>query len=160
VLGLWIERSEGATFWLGVLNDLKNRGLDDVFIFCVDGLKGFPEAIEAVFPQSQVQLCIVHLIRNSLNYVPWKDRKAVAADLKNIYNAANEQIAEQALVTFEQTWHDLYPTVAQLWRRRRAFSRAYHAVIDATAMTRCYLLLKASLAAYEGVKKFVYLIYW
>ena len=104
VLGLWIERSEGATFWLGVLNDLKNRGLEDVFIFCVDGLKGFPEAIEAVYPQSQVQLCIVHLIRNSLNYVPWKvrgsksaitdglrifriyclERKAVATDLKAI----------------------------------------------------------------------------
>ena len=104
VLGLWIERSEGATFWFGVLNDLKNRGLEDVFIFCVDGLKGFPEAIEAVYPQSQVQLCIVHLIRNSLNYVPWKvrgsksaitdglrifriyclERKAVATDLKAI----------------------------------------------------------------------------
>ena len=117
VLGLWIERSEGATFWLGVLNDLKNRGLEDVFIFCVDGLKGFPEAIEAVYPQSQVQLCIVHLIRNSLNYVPWKDRKAVAVDLKAIYNAPNEQAAEQALATFEQTWNHLYPSVAQVWRR-------------------------------------------
>jgi putative transposase len=117
VLGLWIERSEGATFWLGVLNDLQNRGLEDVFIFCVDGLKGFPEAIEAVYPQSQVQLCIVHLIRNSLNYVPWKDRKELAADLKAIYNAPNEQAAEQALVTFEQTWNPLYPSVAQVWRR-------------------------------------------
>jgi putative transposase len=117
VLGLWIERSEGATFWLGVLNDLKNRGLEDVFIFCVDGLKGFPEAIEAVYPQSQVQLCIVHLLRNSLNYVPWKDRKELAADLKAIYNAPNEQAAEQALTIFEQTWNPLYPSVAQVWRR-------------------------------------------
>ena len=117
VLGLWIEHNEGATFWLGVLNDLKNRGLEDVFIFCVDGLKGFPEAIEAVFPHAQVQLCIVHLIRNSLNYVPWKDKKAVANDLKAIYNAANEQSAEQALSTFETTWNTQYPSVAQVWRR-------------------------------------------
>jgi transposase-like protein len=117
VRGLWVERSEGATFWLGILNDLKNRGVEDVFIFWVDGLKGFPEAIEAVYPQSQVQLCIVHLIGNSLNYVPWKDRKAVAADLKAIYNAANELAAEEALVTFEQTWNHLYPSVAQVWRR-------------------------------------------
>jgi putative transposase len=117
VLGLWTQRSEGATFWLGVLNDLKNRGLEDVFIFCVDGLKGFPEAIETVYPQSHVQLCSVHLLRNSLNYVPWKDRKAVAADLKAIYNAPNEQAAEQALVAFEQTWNDLYPSVSQVWHR-------------------------------------------
>jgi putative transposase len=91
VLGLWIEHHEGATFWLGVLNDLKNRGVDDVFIFCVDGLKGFPEAIEAVYPQSQVQLCIVHLLRNSLNYVPWKDKKAVANALKAIYKPPTDK---------------------------------------------------------------------
>jgi putative transposase len=118
VLGLWTQHNEGATFWLGVLNDLKNRGVEDVFIFCVDGLKGFPEAIEAVFPHAQVQLCIVHLIRNSLNYVPWKDKKAVAHDLKAIYNAANEQAAEQALSTFETTWNGKYPSVAQVWRRQ------------------------------------------
>lgn len=117
VLGLWIERNEGASFWLGVLNDLKNRGLEDVLIFCVDGLKGFPEAIEQVYPESQVQLCVVHLIRNSLNYVPWKDKKDLAADLRTIYNAANEQAAEQALEAFEQKWSDLYPSVAQVWRR-------------------------------------------
>jgi Transposase, Mutator family len=137
VFGLWIAHNKGATFWLGVLNDLKDRGMEDVFVFCVDGLKGFPEAIEAVYPQSQVQLCIVQLFRNSLNYVPWKvrggksastnqlpihriyhlERKAVAADLKAIYNAPNEYSAEQALVAFEQTWNDLYPSVSHVWRR-------------------------------------------
>jgi transposase-like protein len=91
VLGLWIEHNEGAKFWLGVLTELKNRGLEDVFIFCVDGLKGFPQAIEAVYPKSQVQLCVVHLLRYCLNFVPWKERKAVAADLKAIYNAPTEE---------------------------------------------------------------------
>jgi transposase-like protein len=148
VLGLWIERNEGATFWLGVLHDLKNRGLEDVLIFCVDGLKGFPEAIEQLYPQSQVQLCVVHLIRNSLNYVPWKDKKALAADLKTIYNAPSEQAAEQALEDFENKWNQLYPSVAQVWRRQKAFSRAYHAVILVTLIHRCYLWLKTFLATH------------
>ena len=98
VLGLWVgrEAKEGAKFWLAVLTELRQRGLEDVFIFCVDGLKGFPEAIEQVYPQSQIQLCIVHLIRNSLNFVPWKEKKAVAKDLKAIYTAASESAAQGA----------------------------------------------------------------
>lgn len=119
VLGMWVgkEQKEGAKFWLSVLNELKQRGLDDVFIFCVDGLKGFPDAIEQVYPHSQVQLCIVHLIRNSLTFVPWGKRKAVAHDLKAVYTAANEQGAEEALAAFEKTYQDSYRTIAQLWRR-------------------------------------------
>lgn len=119
ILGLWIgkEAKEGAPFWLSVLTELQQRGLDDVFIFCVDGLKGFPEAIEQVYPASQVQLCIVHLLRNSLNFVPWKDKKAVAKDLKLIYTAPSENAAQEALETFEQRYQDSYPTIAQIWRR-------------------------------------------
>lgn len=119
VLGMWVgkEQKEGAKFWLSVLNELKQRGLDDVFIFCVDGLKGFPDAIEQVYPHSQVQLCIVHLIRNSLTFVPWGKRKAVAHDLKSIYTAASEEKAGEALAMFEKTYQETYPTIAQLWRR-------------------------------------------
>jgi len=120
VLGLWVgeEAHEGSRFWLSVLTELKHRGLEDVFIFCVDGLKGFPEAIEQVYPQSQVQLCIVHLIRNSMNFVPWDQRKEVAKNLKLIYTAASEKQAEDALDTFEKKYEQTYPTVAQLWRRK------------------------------------------
>lgn len=119
VLGLWVgrEAKEGATFWLSVLTELQQRGLEDVFIFCVDGLKGFPEAIEQVYPQSQIQLCIVHLIRHSMNFVPWKNRKEVANDLKAIYTAASETKAAEALNNFEAKYQQSYPTVAQLWRR-------------------------------------------
>ncbi len=117
VLGLWTSANEGAKFWMQALTDLKNRGLRDVFIACVDGLKGFPQAIEAVFPQAQVQLCIVHLTRASLNYVGWKERKAVAADLKTIYRAATVELAERALDDFAARWDDRYPTIAALWRR-------------------------------------------
>jgi putative transposase len=119
VLGLWIgrEAKEGAKFWLAVLTELQQRGLEDVFIFCVDGLKGFPEAIEQVYPQSQIQLCIVHLIRNSMTFVPWTRRKGVAKDLKAIYTAPSEQKAEEALAGFEEKYQGSYPTIAQLWRR-------------------------------------------
>lgn len=118
VLGMWVgkDQKEGAKFWLSVLSELKQRGLDDVFIFCVDGLKGFPDAIEQVYPHAQVQLCIVHLIRNSLTFVPWGKRKAVAQGLRTIYTAANEEQARDALEVFEQTHRDSYPTIAQLWR--------------------------------------------
>ena len=119
VLGLWIEQTEGAKFWLKVFNDLKQRGVADVLIAVVDGLRGFPEAIEAVFPQAQIQTCIVHLIRTSLNYVGWKDRKALAADLKSVYQAANADAAETALTKFEQsTWGQKYPPIAAAWRRQ------------------------------------------
>jgi len=104
VLGLWTAGHEGAKFWLQVLTELSNRGVKDVFIACVDGLKGFPEAIETVFPQAQVQLCIVHLVRASLNYVPWKLRKQAAADLQLIYRAATVAEAEQHLAELESKW--------------------------------------------------------
>jgi putative transposase len=115
LLGIWITQNEGSKFWLSVMTDLQNRGVKDIFIACCDGLTGFPAAIEAVFPQTQVQLCIVHMVRNSLNYVSYKDRKAVAADLKTIYTADTEAAAEQALILFAQTWDKQYPTISKSW---------------------------------------------
>jgi transposase-like protein len=115
LLGLWLSESEGAKFWLSVFTELKNRGVEDCFIACVDGLKGLPEAIEAVFPQTQVQLCIVHKVRNSLKYVPWKERKAVAADLRAIYAAATLPEAEHALERFAERWDTTYPTISPSW---------------------------------------------
>ena len=104
VLGIWLEQSEGAKFWLKVMAELKTRGIKDIFIACVDGLKGFPEAIEATFPKTEVQLCVVHMIRNSLRFVSWKERKAVAADLKAVYRAASEQQAQANLEDFGRKW--------------------------------------------------------
>jgi putative transposase len=117
VLGIWIAQTEGAKFWLRILTEIKNRGVQDVFIACVDGLKGFPEAIESVFPRAQVQLCIVHLVRYSLNFVSWKERKAVVSDLKAIYKAPTESAAEQGLEAFAAKWDAKYPSIAQTWRR-------------------------------------------
>ena len=117
VLGLWIAQTEGAKFWLQVVTELKNRGVQDIFIACVDGLKGFPEAIEAVYPKASVQLCIVHMVRNSLNFVSWKTRKEVAADLRLIYQSATVEEAEQRLSEFEAKWDDRHPPIAQIWRR-------------------------------------------
>ncbi len=117
VLGLWTSANEGAKFWLQVLTELQNRGVKDILIACIDGLKGFPEAIETVFPKTQVQLCIVHLVRASLNYVNWKERKRVAADLREIYRAPSALQAEQHLAAFAAQWEDKYPTIAALWRR-------------------------------------------
>jgi len=116
VLGMWAAHSEGAKFWLHVLTELKNRGVRDIFIGCVDGLKGFPEAMEAVFPATQVQLCLVHMVRQSLSYVGWKERKEVAGDLKRIYRAATEAEAEQALRDFEIKWDRKYPSISKSWR--------------------------------------------
>ena len=116
VLGLWFQRSEGAKFWLAVLNELKQRGVQDVLVCCIDGLKGFPEAIEAVFPQAWVQTCIVHLIRHSLRFVPDKHRRAVAKDLKPIYTAVDADAAAEALATFEHEWGQPYPMIGQTWR--------------------------------------------
>jgi len=116
LLGLWMSETEGAKFWLSVFNDLKSRGVEDCFVACVDGLKGLPEAIEAVFPETQVQLCIVHKVRSSLKYVPWKERKAVAADLRAIYGAATLDEAEQALERFSERWDDKYPAISPSWR--------------------------------------------
>ena len=117
VLGLWIEQTEGAKFWLKVMNELKTRGLNDILIAVVDGLKGFPEAIGAVYPQTMVQTCIVHLIRNSLAFVSWKDRKRVVQDLKHVYRAATAELALEWLDGFEKRWARQYPTIAPTWRR-------------------------------------------
>lgn len=116
LLGLWMNEAEGAKFWLSVFNDLKSRGVEDCFIACVDGLKGLPEAIEAVFPRTQVQLCIVHKVRGSLKYVPWKERKEVAADLRAIYGAATLTEAEQTLERFSARWDGKYPAISPSWR--------------------------------------------
>ncbi len=117
LLGIWIAQTEGAKFWLQVVTELKNRGVQDIFIACVDGLKGFPEAIETVFPKTDVQLCIVHLVRHSLNYVSWKLRKPIAEDLKAIYSAATAEEAEVRLTEFEQKWDATHAPIAQSWRR-------------------------------------------
>jgi len=115
VLGLWTSANEGAKFWLSILTELKGRGVKDILIACVDGLKGFPQAIESVFPQAQVQLCIVHLVRASLNYVNWKDRKAVVADLKPIYRAATAEQAREERDRFEEKWGKKCPAIGRLW---------------------------------------------
>jgi putative transposase len=117
VLGLWIEQTEGAKFWLKVMNDLRNRGVSDILIAVVDGLKGFPEAIVSVFPRTMVQTCIVHLIRNSLSFVSWKDRKAIMPSLKAVYHAENADAALQRLEEFEAEWGKRYPAIGQIWRR-------------------------------------------
>jgi putative transposase len=117
ILGLWLEANEGAKFWLKVITELKNRGVQDIFIACCDGLKGFPEAIEAVFPKTVVQTCIVHMIRNSARFVTWTQRKALCADLKRVYRADTEDDALQALDSLEATWGKSHPAVVASWRR-------------------------------------------
>jgi putative transposase len=116
VLGLWASENEGAKFWPGIMTELKARGIKDIFLACVDGLKGFPEAIETIYPQTQVQLCVVHLLRFSLAYVSDKERKAVAVDLKAIYRAVSAGEAEQQLVAFAEKWDSRYPSIAKSWR--------------------------------------------
>ena len=116
VLGMWVSQNEGAKFWLSVLTEIKNRGVQDIFIACTDGLTGFPDAIESVFPQTKVQLCVVHMIRNSTKYVSYKDRKAVCADLKMIYTAQTAEAAELALVEFAEKWDAKYPSISRLWQ--------------------------------------------
>lgn len=117
LLGLWIAENEGAKFWLNVLTELKNRGVKDIFISCIDGLKGFPGAIESVFPLCKVQLCIVHMVRNSLRYVSFKDRKAVAAGLKEIYQAASEDEASLNFLSFGEKWDTKYPSISKSWQK-------------------------------------------
>lgn len=116
LLGLWLSENEGSKFWLGVLTELQNRGVKDILIACVDGLKGFPDAINAVFPNTRIQLCIVHLVRNSVKYVPWKDYKPVTADLKLIYRSATEEEALLALEQFSARWDGKYPQISRSWR--------------------------------------------
>ena len=121
VLGIWIEQTEGAKFWMRVMTELKNRGVNDILIAVVDGLKGFPDAINAVFPQTQIQTCIVHLLRNSMEYAGWKDRKPVATGLKNVYRAPDAHAAAVALTEFEEgPWGRKYPAIAASWRRNWA----------------------------------------
>jgi IS1 family transposase len=116
LLGLWISENEGAKFWLHTLTELQNRGVKDILIACVDGLKGFPEAIQTVFPKTKIQLCIVHMVRHSLKFVVWKDYKAVTADLKTIYQAVTEDQALLELERFSQTWDAKYPQISRIWR--------------------------------------------
>ena len=117
LLGMWLAENEGAKFWLNVLTELQNRGLKDILIACVDGLKGFPDAINTVYPDTHIQLCIVHMVRNSLKFVPWKDYKAITADLKKVYQAATEEAGLLALDQFAQRWDDKYPQISKSWRK-------------------------------------------
>ncbi|EIC1617140.1 IS256 family transposase [Escherichia coli] len=116
LLGMWLAENEGAKFWLSVLTELKNRGLQDILIACEDGLKGFPDAINSVFPQTHIQLCIIHMVRNSLKYVSWKDYKAVTSGLKTVYQAPTEEAALMALDAFAEVWDDKYPQISKSWR--------------------------------------------
>ena len=116
LLGMWIANNEGAKFWMHVVTELKNRGVQDIFIACVDGLKGFPDAINNIYPETQVQLCIVHMIRNSLKYVPYKDKKVVSADLKKVYNSTTVDEAENMLEEFAKKWDSKYPTISMQWK--------------------------------------------
>jgi transposase-like protein len=118
ILGLWWQDKEGAKFWLAVLNDLHQRGVKDILIACVDGLTGFPEAIAAVYPETWVQTCIVHMIRSSMRYVSWVDRKRLMPDLRKVYSAANAEEAERQLELFDKQWGGKYPMIAQAWRAR------------------------------------------
>ena len=154
ILGLWLEQNEGAKFWLRVMNELKTRGVEDVLLAVVDGLKGFPEAITAVFPEATVQTCIVHLLRHSLDFVSWKDRKAVAAALKGIYRAVDAAAGEAALAAFEDgLWGRRYPAIGQSWRR--AWSEvvpfyAFHA--DARLLYTTNAIEARSLVRADGAK--------
>jgi transposase-like protein len=118
LLGLWIEQNEGAKFWMSIMNELKNRGVQDILLAAVDGLTGFPDAVAAVFPKMEVQLCMVHMVRNSVRFVPYKDRKAVIAGLKNIYLAPSAEFAACALDDFATVWDAKYPMVSKSWRSR------------------------------------------
>lgn len=172
LLGLWIARSEGAKFWLGVLTELKNRGVQDVFICCVDGLSGFEEAIEAVFPQTIVQLCIVHMVRHSLRFVQWKHRKAVATDLKAIYRAATVEEAELELVRFAERWDGPYPTISRSWQRHwdrivppvayppeiRKVIYTTNAIESVNRQLRKVLKTRGALPSDEALMKLLYLV--
>jgi putative transposase len=118
ILGMWIQQTEGAKFWMTILTELRNRGVQDVLVLCADGLTGLPQAVSAVFPQTVFQTCIVHMVRSSTRYVSWKERKAVCADLRRVYTARTREAAEQALTDFEKRWEKQYPAIAAAWRKR------------------------------------------
>lgn len=128
VLGLYLSESEGANFWLSVLSDLQNRGVEDILIACVDGLTGFPEAINSIYPQTEVQLCVIHQIRNSIKYVASKHHKAFMADLKPVYRAVSKEAAETALDELEAKRGQQYPVVLQSWRRKRKICQRTSAI--------------------------------
>ena len=117
LLGLWISENEGAKFWLSILTELQSRGVKDIFIASADGLKGFPEAINTVFPKTKIQLCIVHMVRNSLKYVSYKDRKELAGDLKRIYSSITLDEAERELQDFSEKWDSQYSSISRMWER-------------------------------------------
>jgi len=120
ILGLWLQTSEGAKFWLAIFHELRQRGVQDILILCADGLTGLPDAVEAAFPRTIFQTCIVHMIRSSTRFVPWKERKAVCADLRGVYTATHEQDALRALEHFEATWGERYPMIGKAWQQRWA----------------------------------------
>ena len=171
VLGLWIAENEGAKFWLSVMNELKNRGTQDILVAVVDGLKGFPEAITAAFPDAMVQTCIVHLVRHNLSFCSWKDRKVVAADLRRIYSAPTAAMAEAELDAFEEKWAGKYPSIAPAWRRAwaevtpfYAFSAAIRKIIYTTnaveslnRVLRKTLKTKGSFPTEEAATKLIFL---
>jgi len=117
LLGIWVGKNEGAKFWMQVVTELKNRGVEQIYVACVDGLKGFPEAISSIFPATIVQLCIVHMVRNSVKYVSYKDLKEVTTDLKQIYTANNEEMASLKLQQFSSKWDKKYPVISDIWQR-------------------------------------------
>lgn len=172
VLGLWLQKTEGAKFWLSILNDLKQRGVEDILFLCADGLTGLPEAVEAAFPKTIFQTCVVHLIRSSTRLVPWKDKRAVCRDLKTLYTAASIEAAEQALNDFEDKWGARYPMVQKAWRTRWAewtpflaypaeIRRAIYTtnVIEAAIrQIRKVLKTKGHLPSDEAAIKLVYLV--
>jgi len=153
VLGLWIEQSEGAKFWLKVVNELKARGVNDILIAVVDGLKGFPEAITSVFPQTTVQTCIVHLIRNSLAFVSWKDRKSLMPALKAIYRAENADMALVRLEEFEAEWGKRYPAIGATWRR--AWQHAVPFFAFAPAIRKMIYTTNAVEALHRSLRKII-----
>ena len=171
VLGLWIAENEGAKFWLSVMNEMKNRGVQDILIAVVDGLKGFPEAITAAFPETVVQTCIVHLVRHSLSFCSWKDRKAVAADLRRIYGAATADMAARELDDFEDKCAGKYASIAPAWRRAWqevipffAFDPAIRKIIYTTnaieslnRVIRKSIKTRGSFPADEAATKLIYL---
>jgi putative transposase len=171
VLGFWIEKTEGSKFWLQVVTELKNRGVKDIFIACVDGLKGFPEAIRAVYPKTEIQLCIVHMVRNSLKFVSYKDRKNIAADLKEIYHSSTVEMAEKALEAFSAKWDSKYSTISQSWKNNWANIIPFFAyppeirkviyttnAIESLNMTlRKILKTRASFPNDDALKKLLYL---
>jgi putative transposase len=170
VLGLWTANTEGAKFWLVLLTELRNRGLLDVLIACVDGLKGFPEAIEAVYPKAQVQLCIVHLVRNSLKYVGYKERKAVAADLKEIYGAPTAEAAAEELKRFAEKWGKPYASITTLWQRNWervipffAFPAEVRKIIYTTntveSLNRCFRKIIKSRGSFPSEEAAIKLLY-